>query len=78
MEKRGRKVKTARRDFGNKVLLLLVCFRRYSRALSQSFLSCSRDLPVAVNHLNQEPELQPDDGDVHHHLRQDGRHSPGN
>lgn len=56
---------------------MCVCPLCYSRALSQSFFSCCRDLPVAVNHLNHEPELQPDDGDIHHHLGQDGCHSPG-
>lgn len=56
---------------------VFACFECYSRALSQSFLSCRCNLPVAVNHLNHQPELQPDDGDVHHHLRQDGCQSPG-
>lgn len=56
---------------------VFVCFKCYSRALSQSFLSCCRYLPVAVNHLNHQPELQPNDGDIHHHLRQDGCQSPG-
>lgn len=49
----------------------------YSRALSQCFLPRCSDLPVTVYHLDHQPELQPDDGDIHHHLRQDGRQSPG-
>lgn len=51
--------------------------RVHSRALSQRFLPRCSDLPVAVNHLHHQPELQPDDGDVHHHLGQDGRLAPG-
>lgn len=56
------------------VLVRCTC---YSRALPQRFLPGCSDLPVAVNHLHHQPELQPDDGDVHHHLGQDGRLAPG-
>lgn len=48
-----------------------------SRALSPSFPSHRRDLLVAVNHLDHQPHLQPDDGNVHHHLGQDGGQAPG-
>lgn len=47
------------------------------RALPQCLFSRRSNLPVAVNHLHQQPELQADDGDVHHHLGQDGRHAAG-
>lgn len=52
-------------------------FGGHSLALAQRLLSSRRDLPVAVNHLHDQPELKADDGDVHHHLGQDGRHSSG-
>lgn len=56
---------------------MLVRCTCYSRALPQRFLPRCSDLLVAVNHLHHQPELQPDDGDVHHHLGQDGRLAPG-
>lgn len=46
------------------------------RALSYRFLSCCWNLPVTVNHLNHQPELQSDDGHIHHQLGQDGDQSP--
>lgn len=58
-------------------VLFVVCVVRHSRALPQRLLSRRGDLPVAVDHLHHQPELQADDGDVHHHLGQDGRHAAG-
>lgn len=49
----------------------------YSRCFSQRFFSGRGDLPVAVDHLDEEPDLQADDGHVHHDLGHDGGRFPG-
>lgn len=48
-----------------------------SRRLSKRFLPGRSDLSVAVDHLYEEPDLQPDDGHVHHDLWHDGRRASG-